>query len=328
MIVDSAIYVDGRRAESHPPEGVRRACRENGGFAWIGLYEPTEEELDSVVSEFDLQELAVGDAKEAHRRPKVERYGDCLFLVLKSAHYRDETETVEFGEIHAFVATDFIVTVRRGESSAPHEARKRSEGDRDLLRRGPVAALYAVVERVVNDYDPVIDGLENDVDEIEEEVLGSATDASRRIYGLSREVIGFHRATRPLAATLEYLIEDKTRVPDPEIKRRLRNVRGRALRVTEQAESLRELLQNILGVNLTLVGVEQNSRMQRQNDQVQKVSAWAAILVVPTIITGVYGMNFRHMPELDWLFGYPYALVLMATVSGILYLGFKRSGWL
>jgi magnesium transporter len=321
MIVDSAIYVDGRRSAPHPLEEIHEASREKGGFAWIGLYEPTEAEFESVVGEFSLHELAVKDAFKAHQRPKIERYGDSVFVVLKAARYVEEKEVVEFGEIHAFVGPDFIVTVRRGEASELGAVRRQVEGEPDLLRKGPFAVLYTIMDRIVDDYGPVADGLENDIDEIEVEVFGDNPGASKRIYELSREVIQFHQATQPLAGALGSLTEDGAREIDPEVRRYLRGVRDRALRVTERAEGYRELLSNILAVNLTMVGIQ-------QNDQTKKISAWAAIVIVPTLIAGIYGMNFDNMPELHWRFGYLFALSLMSLAAFVLYLRFKRSGWL
>ena len=322
MIVDSAIYVDGRRSESPDSlEQAHEACRKRDGFAWIGLYEPSEEEFDSVAGEFDLHELAVEDAITAHQRPKIERYGDSVFVVLKSARYRDETETVEFGEIHAFVGPDFIITVRHGEASELHGVRERLEGEPNLLRRGPSAVLYAIMDQVVDDYAPVSGGLETDIDEIEAEVFGGNAAVSRRIYALSREVIGFRRATHPLNEVLERLIEGEVYDVDPELQRYLRDVQDHALRTTEQVEAFRELLSNILSVNLTLVGLN-------QNDEVKKISAWAAILFAPTLIAGIYGMNFEVMPELSWMFGYPFALALMVLTTIVLHRIFKKAGWL
>jgi magnesium transporter len=321
MIVDSAIYVNGRRGVPCSLEGTHQACRKQGGFAWVGLFEPTEEEFRSVTGEFDLHSLAVEDAIKAHQRPKLERYGDSIFVVLKSARYLDETETVEFGEIHAFMAPDFIVTVRHGKASSLEGVRQRLEGEPDLLRRGPPAVLYAIMDHVVDDYGPVVEGLENDVDEIETEVFGGNAGVSRRIYELSREVIEFYRATQPLALTLVRLIDGEVDDVDPEVRKFLRDVHDHLLRVTEQIAAFRELLSNIVSINLTLVSVD-------QNDQVKKISAWAAILAVPAIIAGIYGMNFEYMPELAWRIGYPLALIMMVLLSVMLYRGFKRSGWL
>jgi magnesium transporter len=319
VIVDSAIYVDGRRSGPAPLEEIREACRARGGFAWVGLYEPTEEEFDSVAGEFGLHELAIKDAIKPHQRPKVGRYGDTFFVVLKAARYLEAKEAVEFGEIHAFVGSDFIVTVRYGEASELGEVRRRMEDEPELLRKGPFGVLHTIMDRVVDDYGPVADGLENDIDEIEVEVFGGDPGVSRRIYELSREVIQFHQATQPLAGALGSLTEGG--LHDAEVRGYLRDVRDRALRVTERVEGFRELLSNILTVNFTIVGMQ-------QNDQTKKISAWAAIVIAPTLIAGIYGMNFDYMPELHWRFGYPFALSLMVLVAFLLHRAFKRSGWL
>jgi magnesium transporter len=333
VIVDNAIYVDGRRvAEPSSLQETYEACREQRGLAWIGLYEPTEEEFSSVAQEFGLHLLAVEDAVEAHQRPKLERYDGTLFVVLRPARYVDETETVEFGEVHVFVGEDFVVTVRHGEASELGEVRKRLEGDPRLLRLGTEAILYTVTDGVVDDYGPVVAGLENDIDEIETEVFSGNAGVSRRIYELSREVIQFQRATQPLVGILDDLIGG---VENPELQRYLRDVHDHALRITEQVASFREMLQNILSVNFTLVGLSQNEEVKvlseasiAQNNEVKKISAWAAILFAPTLVGTVYGMNFDHMPELHWLLGYPFALALMLLVSVSLYTIFKRHGWL
>jgi magnesium transporter len=327
VISDNAIYVDGKRTESPDLEGTRNACTERGGFAWVGLDEPDDGELASVAREFGLPETAVRDAVKAHHRPRLDRYGETLFVVLRTARYLDAQERVEFGEVHIFLGRDFVVTVMRGEASSLGGVREELEGHSGFLGTGTGAVLWAVADRVVDDYDPVLDGLENDVDEIEEQVFGGDADVSRRIYELSREVLEFRRAAQPLAGMLERLSEE-SHGADREVLRRMRGVHDRAQRVTERIDGFRELLSNILSVNLTIVSVEQNAAMQRQNVQVQKISAWAAILAVPTLISGIYGMNFRYMPELDSYLGYPYALALMISISGLLYLGFKRAGWL
>jgi magnesium transporter len=337
MIVDNAIYVDGRRATE--PTSVRetyKVCRERHGLAWIGLYNPTEEEFASVSGEFGLHPLAVEDAIKAHQRPKLERYDGTLFVVLKAARYIDETETVEFGEVHAFVGEDFVVTVRHGEAPSLGEVRRRMEGEPELLKRGPEAILYAIMDWVVDGYAPVVAGLENDIDEIEDEVFLGNAGVSRRIYKLSHEVIEFQRATQPLPGILGRLISGAERHNlDPELQRYLRDVQDHAVRVIERVEGFREMLQNILSVNLTLVGLSQNEEVKAlteasiaQNNEVKKISAWAAILFAPTLVGTIYGMNFEHMPELHWALGYPFALLLMLLVSLSLYVVFKRRGWL
>jgi magnesium transporter len=337
MIVDNAIYVDGYRASE--PRSLREtyeALRKVRGVAWIGLYRPTEEEFASVAEEFELHELAVEDALEAHQRPKLERYGQTLFVVLRPARYLDDPEEVEFGEIHVFVGEDFVITVRHGEAPALGEVRQRLEADPELLVRGPEAILYAIMDRVVDGYAPVVRGLENDIDEIEVEVFSGNPGVSRRTYELSREVIEFQRAVKPLSGMLANLIAgfEKYGV-DPELQRYLRDVQDHAIEVNERVSGFKDLLQNILSVNLTLVGLQQNEEVKalseasiRQNDEVKKISAWAAILFAPTLIGTVYGMNFDHMPELHWAAGYPFALVLMVIVSATLYLVFKNRGWL
>jgi magnesium transporter len=322
VIVDNAIYVDGHRTvEPSSLQETYEAVRDRRGVAWIGLYRPTAEEFSSVAGEFGLHGLAVEDATEAHQRPKLERYGETLFIVLKPARYLDEEEMVEFGEVHIFLGEDFVVTVRHGEAPNIGGVRKRLEADPELLRRGPEAILHAIMDRVVDDYMPVVDGLENDIQEIEAEVFGGNPSVSRRIYELSREVIEFQRATEPLGGLLGDMMRDENVDVDPEVKRHLRDVRDHVLQVTERLAGFRELLQNILSVNLTLASLA-------QNEEVKKISAWAAILFAPTLVGTIYGMNFHYMPELSWLLGYPFALVLMVCISLTLYLVFKRRGWL
>lgn len=322
MILDSAIYVDGSRvATLDSLEETFESWGRWGGMAWVGFYEPTEEEFAAVASGFGLHGLAVGDAVQDHQRPKIEHYDDSLLVVFKSARYLDDEESVEFGEIRVFLGKDFVVTVGRGEPDGLAGVRRKLEAAPALLRRGPMAVLGAVMDHVVAGYGPVVDGLGNDIDEIEEDVFAGRADVSRRTYGLFREVLQFQRAIKPLSGISDDLIEDETLARDQEIKRYLRRVRDHALRVTEQADAFRELLQSILNVNLTLVSVE-------QGEQTKKISAWAAILFFPTLIAGIYGMNFKFMPELGWAIGYPYSLVLMLLSSFLAYLVFKRIGWL
>lgn len=338
MIVDNAIYVDGQRKHVDPSslQETYATCRDEDGIAWIGLYRPTEEEFASVAEEFELHELAVEDAIIAHQRPKLERYGKTLFVVLRPARYIDESETVEFGEVHVFVGQNFVVTVRHGEAPNLGRVRQTMEEEPELLRRGPEAILHAIMDRVVDDYGPVVRGLENDIDEIETEVFGGNAGVSRRIYELSREVIEFQRATRPLANILGNLIAGAEKYSiDAELQRYLRDVQDHALQISEQVAGFRELLQNILSVNLTLVSLQQNDEVKSlteasldQSNEVKKISSWAAILFAPTLVGTVYGMNFTHMPELNWPFGYPYALILMLCVSLSLYMIFKNRGWL
>jgi len=337
MIVDSAIYVDGRRIEAPGSiEATYTACRNADGVAWIGLYRPDNDEFRRVAEEFGLHELAIEDAIMAHQRPKVERYGDTLFVVLRSARYLDDTETVEFAELHVFAGVDFVVTVRHGEGSGLDRVRRRLESEPEILRHGPEAILYAIMDRVVDDYEPVVRGLENDIDEIETEVFGGNAGVTRRTYELAREVIEFQRATKPLVGMLGGLIAGANKYAvDPELQQYLRDVQDHAIVVQEQVAGFRELLQNILSVNLAVVGLQQNEEVKSltlasmaQNDEVKRISAWAAILFAPTLIGTIHGMNFVHMPELQWRLGYPFSLFMMFLVSFTMWAAFKRKGWL
>jgi len=337
-VVDSAVYVDGDRVASPASlsETYESLLEHPDSMAWIGLYRPDESLVASLASEFELHELVVEDAIVAHQRPKLERYDDTLFVVLHAARYVDEQEEVEFGELHVFVGPDFVLTVRHSEAPDLSSVRRRMESTPDLLRRGPEAVLYAILDKVVDGYEPVVAGLENDIDEIETEVFSGDPKVSRRIYELSREVVEFQRATRPLAGMLSSLAGgfDKYDIDD-ELQRYLRDVADHVAVVAERVDGFRQLLRDMLTVNATLVAQQQNEEMKlmteasnAQNEEVKKISAWAAILFAPTLIGTVYGMNFAHMPELSWRFGYPFALVLMALVCGGLYAVFKRRDWL
>ena len=327
MIVDRAIYRDGQRTNgAHALEELGEACRAGSGVAWIGLHRPSAEEFAAVAREFGLHELAVEDAVHAHQRPKLERYGDTLFCVLRPARYIDETEDVEFSEVHVFAGPGFVVTVRHGEAPNLGAVRSALETRPDLLRRGPVAILHAILDRVVDDYAPVAAGVGNDVDEIEDEVFGGHPDVSRRIYALSRHVIAFQRAVKPLAPMLARLMAE----PDigDEEARYLRDVQDHALRIQEQVDAFRALLEQILSVNLTLETKALAEASNAQNEEVKKISAWAAILFAPTLVGTIYGMNFRYMPELEWRLGYPFALALMLLVCVTLHRVFRGRGWI
>jgi magnesium transporter len=337
-VVAAAIYREGRRVDSPPTvaEAARRLRDQPGTMAWIGLYRPAETQLLTVAEEFQLHELAVEDAIVAHQRPKLERYGDTLFAVLRAARYLDDVEQVEFGEIHLFVGSNFVLTVRHSQAPDLAAVRRRMEDDPELLALGPEAVLYAIMDSVVDGYAPVVAGMQTDIDEIETEVFGGDPKVSRRIYELSGEVIEFQRAARPLLGMLEGLMAgfDKYST-DHELRRYLRDVADHATTVAERVDGFRQMLADILTLNATLVSQAQNEEIKRlteasfaQNEEVKRVSAWAAILFAPTVIGTVYGMNFDHMPELHWLFGYPFALTLMLLVSGSLYEIFKHRGWL
>jgi magnesium transporter len=323
VIVDSAVYEDGRRRDGDM--GVHEAmeaCRQPHAFTWIGLHEPTEQEFESIRSEFDLHPLAVEDAIEAHERPKLEVYGDMIFIVLKTARYVDPSEVIKLGEILVFLGHDYIITVRHGEASELGAVRKQLEDQPELLQHGPGAVLHAIVDRVVDDYAPAITGLGEDIDQVEDQVFsGSRSNAAERIYKLKREVLQFAHAVGPLVEPVDRLARGKYDVIHPEVRTYFRDVNDHLLRSHDQLESFRDLLTSILQANLTQVGV-------RQNEDMRKISAYVAMAAVPTLIAGIYGMNFEHMPELGWGLGYPMALMLMASIVGFLFWRFKRAGWL
>ena len=322
MIVDHAIYEHGRRsAEPVALEETYEQCRREGVFAWIGLFEPTEEEFESVRREFGLHELAVEDAIKAHQRPKLEVYGDSLFVVLKTARWIDSEERIEFGEILAFVGDGFIISVRHGET-ALHDVRLQMEQRPELLAHGPSAALYAIVDRVVDDYEPVIEELDSAIRETETDVFSpSGSNPAGRIYQLKRAVLEQHTAVAPLVPALQKLATIEHLLIDEDMQPYFRDIHDHLLRASGRVEGFRELLTSILAANLTQASV-------RQNEDVRKISAWAAIIAVPTLITGIYGMNFEHMPELTWRIGYPLALFIMALACLLLYRQFRRAGWL
>ena len=337
-LVDSAVYVAGDRAESPTTLGdsYRALHAHDDAVGWIGLYKPSQHELGSLAEEFDLHALAVEDAILAHQRPKLERYGDTLFVVLRAARYVEDTEEVEFSELHVFVGPDFVITVRHGEAPDLGAVRRRMESNPDLLQLGPEAILYAVVDRVVDGYAPVIAGLANDIDEIETQVFQGDPGVSRRIYELNREVIEFQRAANPLIQVVRALAAGFEKYhTDEELQRYLRDVEDHLTQVVEQVDEFRHLLRDILTVNATLVAQQQNEEMKalselsvQQNDEVKKISAWAAILFAPTLVGTIYGMNFDHMPELHWRYGYFFALGLMALANISLYIIFKRRNWI
>ena len=342
-VVDNAIYVDGRRKLA--PQSLDtafdalRTCPEDGrSFAWIGLLSPDRAEIDAVADEFALHELAVEDTVNQHQRPKLERYGDTTFVVLRPARYVDPVEVVTLGELHVFLGPGFAITVRHADEPNLAEVRKCLEDDPALLAHGPWAVLWGVLDRVVDDYVPVLEGLQVDIDEIEEQVFGGDHEVSKRIYQLTREVIAFHRAVEPLRdvfAQMRWRFGKNGEHSDVELRRRLRDVEDHFTRTLERVENYRALLTNLVSVQATLVAQRQNEEMARmteagfeQNEQVKRISSWAAIAFAPTLVAGVYGMNFDHMPELHWQLGYPFAILLMIGSAALLWGLFRRNDWL
>src|SRR3954453_2819811 len=322
-IVDLAVYRDGKREDDVSFDQAFEACRDPGTLVWIGLHEPSPDEFDSVKREFGLHELAVEDAMKGHQRPKLEVYDDNqLFLVLKTARYF-EPDVLEFGEILIFVGDQYIVSVRHGEASPLHDVRTRLEKRPELLKCGTGAVLHAIIDKVVDDYAPVLTNLDIDITHFEAEAFGdeSPMGLTDRIYRLKRQVINLHRATAPLQEPAGRLADGRFSEIHEEIRPYFRDVYDHLVRTIQTADQYRELLTSILEANLTQVSV-------RQNEEMRKISAWAAILAVPTLIAGVYGMNFKNMPELHWRVGYPGAVALMVLISVSLYSYFRHIDWL
>jgi magnesium transporter len=320
--VDCAVYEDGCRcAGDLPLAEAGEAAQRDGSFVWIGVYEPTEDESDAVRREFDLHELAVEDAVNAHQRPKVERYGDTLLVVLKTVRYVEDEDDLETGEILLFVNRDFVVTVRHGQSRL-HDVRLEIEGRPDLLRYGAGAVLYAIVDRIVDDYEPVIQSVESDIQQVEHDMFSpERSNPAERIYTMEREVLDLQRAIMPLAPAIDRLARGHYDLVHPELRTYFRDVHDHLLRVTGRIEAFRDLLSSALQANLTQAAV-------RQNEDMRKISAWVAIFAVPTGVAAIYGMNFKHMPELSWSAGYPAVLLLILLLCAVLYWRFRRSGWL
>ena len=322
VIVDCAVYEKGKRITE--TLSIEHALDHVGheGFVWLGLYEPTHEEFEAVREVFGLHELAAEDAVAAHQRPKLEVYQDSLLVVLKTARYLDETEEIEFGEIIILTGKQYVLIVRHGKASELGPVRRALEATPHMLELGPSAVLHAVMDRVVDDYSPVVAGLENDIGEVEQDVFSSAsTYPSERIYFLKREVLEFRTAVGSLLEPLVRLTRGEIAVVDPGSREYFRDVFDHAVRVASMVDQQRDLLTSILDANLTQIGV-------RQNEDMRKISAWVAVGVVPTLVAGIFGMNFDRLPGAHVWWGFPLVLVLMAVVAGILYRSFRRSGWL
>nr|WP_255459746.1 magnesium and cobalt transport protein CorA [Micrococcus sp. TA1] len=330
-IVDNAIYKDGKRILA--PTSLQETfeeCERLGGMAWVGLYRPDEAELQEVAEELNLHELAVEDALAGGQRAKLEHYDDDRFFVLIPARYIDETETVEFGELNVFVGANFVVTVRHSEVPDLSRVRLHLERDRpERLAAGTSAVVHGILDTVVDDYFPVADGLDNDIAEIEDQIFAGDGNVSRRIYQLSREVVNFQRAIRSLPYMLDNMIENLETDPSKvEVVRKLRDVQDHTEQLNDRVMAMRTMLEHALELDSTLTSKKLAEESVRQNDQVKKISSWAAIIFAPQLIGSIYGMNFDRMPELHWAWGYPFALGLMLAIAVVLYVLFRRNDWL
>ncbi|HET8983582.1 MAG TPA: magnesium/cobalt transporter CorA [Pedococcus sp.] len=333
MIVDQAVYRDGRRRPcgdlSDELEGLRVGGHPQD-FLWIGLKDPTDEEFDLVNDELKLHPLAVEDAVKGNQRPKVELYDNTIFVVLKTLRYLEETSDIETGEVMVFLGDRFVVTVRRGEANPLATVRHRLEADPDKLRHGEIAVLHAVMDSIVDNYVLIDSELQTDLEEIEQAVFsGNPEVDSQTIYRLKREVLEFKRAAVPLAAPLRMLHDgSRSPVPSKEVRLLMRDVADHLLRVIDHVESYDRLLTDVLNAHLAQLSVQQAQISVQQNSDMRKISAWVAIAAVPTMIAGIYGMNFKHMPELSHVWGYPAVLTVMLVACLSLYRAFRRSGWL
>jgi magnesium transporter len=327
-VIDCAVYVDGVRQEPVPPKDALRVATERGGFVWLGLYTPSEEELTEIAGQYGLHPLAVEDAVYAHQRPKLDRYDDALFMVLKTATYVEHeqltatSEVVGTGEVMVFLGAHYVITVRHGDHGGLTELRHRLEDEPDLLARGPASVLYAIADHVVDVFVEVAGSVEQDVDELEASVFSpERTDDIGRLYQLKRELMQLRRAVSPLEVPLAKLADRQIDAIPDEMRSYFGDVLDHAIRVRDQVSSLDELLTSILQASLARTSLA-------DNEDTRKISAYAGIIAVPTAIAGIYGMNFRYMPELHWKYGYPLVLVLIVGLCIVLYRGFKRSGWL
>jgi magnesium transporter len=323
-IVSCVAYSEGSRVREVPLEETSEVLKQPEGFVWIGLYEPDEALLRQVQGEFGFHDLAVEDAHRAHQRPKLEEYGESLFVVLRTVHADGETHEIAFGETHIFAGPRYVVTVRHGASLSYGEVRKRCEASPQYLRQGPGFVLYAIMDFVVDHYFPIVDDLEEELARLEEEIFAGShrgKEIAQRIYQLKSHMLVLKRAVSPLIEVCNRLVRFDRTLILPETRLYFRDVYDHVVRINESIDNMRELLTSALETNLALVSV-------RQNEVMKRLAAGAALVAVPTLIAGIYGMNFEAMPELHWRFGYPVAIASMAAVCAYLYHRFRKSGWL
>jgi magnesium transporter len=326
VIVDNALYRNGERVDldidTHDLAGLRAKATGADDFVWVGLHDPDSHELDAVADLYDLHELAVEDALSAHQRPKVERYGESLFIVLKTLWYVDEQDAVETGEISMFVGHKFVITVRHGSGGGLHDARVRLEAASNVLAHGPSAVVYAVCDAIVDHYEDVAVSLQEDVDEVEQSVFSTErTNDAARIYVLKRELAEMRRAVMPLREPMGKFTAGTVHGIHSDAGPYFRDVADHLSRVAETIDSLDSLLSTAFDAHIAQISIQ-------QNDDMRRISAAVGLVAAPTLIGSVYGMNFDHMPELHWMFGYPMALTLMALSSLVVYVISKRAGWL
>jgi magnesium transporter len=321
-VVNCVAYAGGRRVTDVEIEDISEVLKQQDRFIWIGLHEPKEALLRQIQQEFGLHDLAIEDALSAHQRPKLERYGDSLFVVLRTVYMNHEPGDMEFGETHLFVGPNYVISVRHGSSLSYAAVRSRCETTPPLLTKGPGFVLYALMDFIVDQYFPIVDVLEDELEALEADIFGEALsrDTTQQIYRLKRRLLDVKRAVSPLVDVCNRLMRyDLALIPE-DTRPYFRDVYDHVIRINEMVDIQRELLTTALEANLSLIAVAQNDVMKR-------LAGWAAIIAVPTMIAGVYGMNFEFMPELRWPLGYPLALGMMLGACGLLYVYLKRSGW-
>jgi magnesium transporter len=323
-VINSAAYHNGVRVATVPVADLGDAWRYSDRFLWVGLYEPSEELLSHLQEAFGLHDLAVEDAHRAHQRPKLEFYGNSMFVVLRTARLSEDGEhRIEFGETHIFVGPRYVVTVRHGSLQSHVGLRARCEAAPQLLTKGEGFVLHAVMDFIVDQYFPVIDALKDDLDQLEEEIFSGqfVRSVTARLYHLRRDLLSLRQAISPLIDVSSRLTRSDNQLIPADTHPYFQDVHDHVVRIAELIDNLQQLSQSALEANLALISVA-------QNDATKRLAAWAAILAVPTMIAGLYGMNFKFMPETEWSYGYPLAIAIMATICILLYRWFRKSGWL
>ena len=322
-IVNCAAYLDGKRVANIEVNNISQALQNTDQFIWVGLHEPSEETLEKFQQQFNLHDLAIEDAHNAHQRPKIEMFGDILFIVLRTAQLNKNDHHIEFGETHFFVGYNFLINIRHGSSISYADVRARCESTPHLLRKGQGFALYAVMDAIVDQYFPVVETLEEDLQQIEEKVFKDrpSRQTTEHIYQLKRELLEVKRAVSPLMDICNRLMRFDIRLISEETQPYFRDVYDHTIRINEMVDHTRELLNTALEANFSLLSIA-------QSDVSKKFAGWAAIIAVPTMVAGFYGMNFKFMPELEWHYGYPTVVIFTISLCVIIYFLFRRSGWL
>jgi magnesium transporter len=325
MLINSTAYQDGRKIADHIPiEDISEYVKRPECFVWVAIKDPTDEELDKMKDEFGLHPLAVEDARQGHQRPKIEEYGDSLFGVVQIPELQGKD--IEVGEVDLFVGRNYVLSVRHRTEKGFQAVRDRAEMEPHLLKRGAGFVFYALIDNVVDRYFPIVDHLESQLEEIEERIFESTESSSHResikeLYALKHKLMVMRHAVEPLIEVVHKLYGGRVPSVCVGVQEYFRDVYDHLLRISQQLDGLRDMVITALSVNLSMITLA-------ENEVVKRLASYAALVAVPTLIAGIYGMNFKNMPELDWIFGYPLALFLMFGIDGLLFLRFRKTGWL